>query len=211
MSVACSPRTVAGQATSGSESPPADAVASPEREATSAPDNRDAAVARQADASNNRAAADGGASAAKVDAEPDAKDRHGFAVPEEYRDILALLDHLAEEFEYEHSRTKLDPDLVGRYLMPEGLEYRNANEGMRKHVIVPGNEVLRQVRQRKGRVFKSLVHLGYLYGHMIEPLRFTPLEDGVIVKRWQFYSLRFVRHGNRWLLKRLEYVMIEGD
>ena len=85
-----------------------------------------------------------------------------------------------------------DPAKVGQVLSPSGITF--AGVGSPKPKVVSKDEVLRQLRERKGEVFRTFAHLGFLLSHpkpQYSTVHCTKKGDRLIATLATWYKLTF--------------------
>lgn len=140
--------------------------------------------------------------------------RHEQSIPQRYRSIVALLEHLAQH---------AGRDLGG--IPPAPLSAATVASSMSENGVVfifpnlvpkerefSAQELKHQVDARSGLVYEALSHLGQMYaepGDRYSHLSFTSFDGGVWVEVGRAnYRLRFVEEDGNPVLSRCEYLPI---
>lgn len=101
-------------------------------------------------------------------------------------------------------------------LSDSGLTIHDVNEEPDSTVHLTTAEVRARLSGRRGRVFETLVHLGYIYSRphpQYSRLSFAPLSDGLAVSvgTSELYRLEFRRERGRLVLRRISYEEFEAE
>jgi hypothetical protein len=145
-------------------------------------------------------------------------DRHGRPVPEEYLNCLRILDYLTDRNSYfgrfEAGKSKnIEARVVADWLDQDGVHFFDTNDPSWSGTMTV-REIQKQLASRNGPVFTQLVHLGHIYSESTPSYSHLTFEDvpgGVVVKMAQQYKLTYTTVPQGCLLRKCEYVNVEGE
>ena len=140
-------------------------------------------------------------------------------IPPEYKTTVEFLEYLKPA--RESPKGGFDPVIAPKwdlarlmsFIADDGLIVSDVNRGGKAQKL-SGKQIRNAVTARKGQVFVTLTHLGYIYAqpykHYSE-LGFDPQAGGgVVVRVADWYRLAFAQQGGQLKLTRLDYLMREG-
>ncbi|MFL5540833.1 MAG: hypothetical protein ACJ8J0_17710, partial [Longimicrobiaceae bacterium] len=108
---------------------------------------------------------------------------------------------------------RIETDAILALVSDSGLTLDDVNEAD-STVHLSREEVGAALTHRSGRAFTSLVHLAHIYSQpypQYSSLRFTHDPAGLVVSVADWYRVRFVREAGRMRMRRISYVMLEGE
>ena len=103
-----------------------------------------------------------------------------------------------------------DVERIMGYIPEGGIDFININS--RKIIKNNYEEIKSNLQRKNGDIYLHLIHLGYIYSKKNKnQISFQESKDSIILNVDNWYKITFKKMNKKYYLKKIEYLVIEGD